>query len=86
MDYKNIIVKIGDDYIAEITLNRPENLNTFTVPLAIELNQALEELDSDTQVRVIIIKGAGRAFCAGIDVSDFANKSTMEYRKWVECM
>jgi len=35
---------------------------------------------------VIILKGAGRAFCAGIDVSDFSSKSTMEYREWVECM
>lgn len=86
MDYKNIVVQIGDDYVADITLNRPENLNTFNIPLAIELNQALEELDSEAQVRVIIIKGAGRAFCAGIDVSDFADKSTMEYREWIECM
>lgn len=86
MSYKNIIVETGDDYIAEITLNRPDNLNTFNVPLAVELSQALWELDSETQVRVIILKGAGRAFCAGIDVSDFSNKSTMEYREWVECM
>ena len=86
MDYKNIIVEIGDDYVAEITLNRPDNLNTFNIPLAVELSQALRELDLETQVRVIIIKGAGRAFCAGIDVSDFPGKSTMEYREWVECM
>jgi len=86
MDYKNIIVEIGDDYVAEITLNRPDNLNTFNIPLAVELSQALRELDLETQVRVIIIKGAGRAFCAGIDVSDFSGKSTMEYREWVECM
>ena len=86
MDYKNIIVEIGDDYVAEITLNRPDNLNTFNIPLAVELSQALRELDLETQVRVIIIKGAGRAFCAGIDVSDFSGKSAMEYREWVECM
>ena len=86
MEYKNIIVEPGDDYIAEITLNRPDNLNTFNIPLAVELSQAFRELDSETQVRVIILKGAGRAFCAGIDVSDFSNKSTREYREWVECM
>ncbi|MBW2594364.1 MAG: enoyl-CoA hydratase/isomerase family protein [Deltaproteobacteria bacterium] len=86
MGYKNIIVEIGDDYVAEITLNRPGSLNTFNVPLAVELNKALWELDSETQVRVIILKGAGRAFCAGIDISDFSSKSTMEYREWVECM
>lgn len=86
MSYENVIVEIGDDFIAEITLNRPDNLNTFNMPLAIELNQALHELDSKTEVRVIILKGAGKAFCAGIDISDFFGKSTMEYREWIECM
>lgn len=86
MNYENIIVEIGDDFVAEITLNRPGNLNTFNIPLAKELNQALNELDSENQSRVIILKGAGKAFCAGIDVSDFSNKSVMEYREWIECM
>ena len=45
MNYKNIIVEIGDDYVAEITLNRPDNLNTFNIPLAVELSQALREID-----------------------------------------
>ena len=86
MSYENIIVEIGDDFVAEITLNRPSNLNTFNIPLAKELNQALQELDSENQARVIILKGAGKAFCAGIDISDFSNKSVMEYRDWIECM
>ncbi len=86
MNYENIIVDIGDDFVAEITLNRPESLNTFNIPLAKELDQALHALDSDKQVRVIVLKGAGKAFCAGIDVSDFADKSIMEYRAWIECM
>lgn len=86
MSYKNIIVEIGDDFVAEITLNRPNSLNTFNIPLAKELNQALQELDSENQARVIILKGAGKAFCAGIDISDFSNKSVMEYRDWIECM
>jgi len=86
MSYETIIVDVGDDFVADITLNRPKNLNTFNVPLAQELNQALQELDADRQVRVIILKGAGKAFCAGIDVSGFSEKSTMEYRDWVECM
>lgn len=86
MNYENVIVEIGDDSVAEITLNRPNNLNTFNVPLAKELNQALQELDSETQTRVIILKGAGKAFCAGIDVGDFFDKSAMEYREWIECM
>jgi enoyl-CoA hydratase/carnithine racemase len=86
MNYDNIIVEIGDDFVAEITLNRPSSLNTFNIPLAQELNYALHELDSENKVRVVIVKGAGKAFCAGIDVSDFANKSVTEYRDWIECM
>ena len=86
MSYENIIVEIGDDFVAEITLNRPSSLNTFNIPLAKELKQALQELDSENQARVIILKGAGKSFCAGIDISDFSNKSIMEYRDWIECM
>ncbi|MBN2283825.1 MAG: enoyl-CoA hydratase/isomerase family protein [Deltaproteobacteria bacterium] len=86
MKYENIIIEIGKDHVAVITLNRPESLNTLNIPLAEELDQALWELDADKRARVIIMKGAGRAFCAGIDISDFSDKSVMEYRKWVECM
>lgn len=86
MGYENIIVDIGDDCVADITLNRPSSLNTFNTPLAKELDQALKKLDSEDQVRVIILKGAGKAFCAGIDVGEFSNKSVMEYRNWIECM
>ncbi len=86
MSYENIIVEIGDDFVAEITLNRPGSLNTFNIPLAKELNQVLQELDSENHARVIILKGAGKTFCAGIDIKDFSNKSVMEYRDWVVCM
>jgi enoyl-CoA hydratase/carnithine racemase len=86
MNYENVIVEVGDDFVAAITLNRPDSLNTFTVPLAKDLNRALLELDSDEKTRVIILKGSGKAFCAGIDISDFSNKSVTGYRDWVECM
>jgi enoyl-CoA hydratase/carnithine racemase len=75
-----------DNHIGEITLNRPDSLNTFTLDLASALNDALIRLDADAGVRVVIVKGAGKAFCAGIDVGDFFEKSTMEYREWIECM
>ena len=86
MSFESIMVAVGDDYVGEITLNRPQNLNTFTTTLARELSQALRELDADQRVRVVIVKGAGKAFCAGIDVSDFFDKSASEYREWIECM
>jgi enoyl-CoA hydratase/carnithine racemase len=86
MSYENIIVEIGEDFVAGITLNRPGSLNTFNISLAKELNQALWELDAEEKARVIILKGSGKAFCAGIDISDFSNKSVTEYRNWIECM
>ena len=86
MNYEHLIIEIGNDSVAEITLNRPAQLNTFNTPLAIELAQVLNELDSESRARVIILKGAGKAFCAGIDVSEFFDKTAMEYRAWTERM
>ena len=86
MGYENLNVDIGDDFVAEITLNRPEQLNTFNTPLAGELVQAFHQLDAETNVRVIIVKGAGKAFCAGIDVNELKGKTAMEYKAWIEHM
>ena len=44
MQYENIIVEIGEDFVASITLNRPQQFNTFSTPLAIELDQALKDM------------------------------------------
>jgi len=54
---------------ARITLNRPEKLNALSVRLQHELNTALWEADNDADVHVIILRGAGRAFCAGYDMT-----------------
>jgi len=86
MNYESIIVEVGDDFVAQITLNRPDHMNTFTTTLANELKDALLMLDKDKNVRVILIKGAGRAFCAGIDIGDFFGKTPSEYKQWIECM
>jgi enoyl-CoA hydratase/carnithine racemase len=83
---KTVIVDMLENHIGEITLNRPDSLNTFTRALASELTAALLQLDGDPAVRVIILKGAGKAFCAGIDVGDFFGKSTHDYRVWIERM
>ena len=80
------MVEIWENYVAEITLNRPENLNTFDSRMAEELYDALSTLDDDRNVRVILIKGAGRAFCAGIDVNELSGKTPIEFRKWIERM
>jgi len=86
MEYQHLIVETGDDFVGEITLNRPNQMNTFNTEMALDLDQALLALDQHKEVRVIIIKGAGRAFCAGIDVSEISGKSTLEYREWIERM
>jgi enoyl-CoA hydratase/carnithine racemase len=86
MPYETLIVETGPKFVAEITLNRPEQLNTFNSRMAEELHTALLSLEADQTIRVIMIKGAGRAFCAGIDVNELAGKTAMEYIAWIERM
>jgi enoyl-CoA hydratase/carnithine racemase len=56
------------DHVATITLNRPDRLNAFTRTMMKELLAAFDEIDADDDVRVVIMTGAGRAFCAGADL------------------
>ena len=86
MNYEKVIVETGENYVASITLNRPEHLNTFSSQMARELNDALVCLDNDQSVRVVLLKGAGKAFCAGIDVNELSGKTAMAYREWIERM
>ena len=66
-------IKVAEDAgIVTITLNRPERLNAFVGHMRRDLAEALEEAGSDPDVRVIILTGAGRAFCAGGDVNFMA--------------
>ena len=85
MEYQTVIVE-RRKHIGLITLNRPEQLNSFSSQLALELNSALQELDDDPQIRVIVIKAAGRAFCAGIDARELTGKNIVEIRNWVKVM
>ncbi|MCP4721485.1 MAG: enoyl-CoA hydratase/isomerase family protein [Desulfobacteraceae bacterium] len=83
MEYEQIIIETNENHVGILTLNRPESMNTFSSQMAKELNQGLIELDSNPQVRVILLKGAGKAFCAGIDVNELAGKTAIEYREWI---
>ncbi|WP_027370379.1 enoyl-CoA hydratase/isomerase family protein [Desulfovermiculus halophilus] len=85
MSYEAIRVEV-DEFIGTITLNRPENLNTFNTPLAREFAQALQELEDDQQVRVVVVKGEGKAFCAGIDITELEGKEAVDYYAWVQQM
>src|ERR1700692_1132180 len=58
-----------DGPIATITLNRPERLNTIVPPMPDELESAVALASRDSAVKVIVLRGAGRSFCAGFDFS-----------------
>ncbi len=86
MKFEKIIIEKNDNHVALLTLNRPESMNTFSSQMATELNQAFLDLDADPSIRVILLKGAGRAFCAGIDVNELADKTGIEYHEWIKKM
>ncbi len=67
MDYKYLLYDRKDS-IATVTLNRPEKLNSLSIDLQVELCNCISSLAEDDEVKVIILKGAGRAFCAGYDI------------------
>ncbi len=71
MTYEDLIYET-DGHIATITLNRPERLNAISGPMLRSFSRALAEADHDPDVRVIVITGAGRGFCAGLDLKDFS--------------
>jgi 2-(1,2-epoxy-1,2-dihydrophenyl)acetyl-CoA isomerase len=65
----SLLLTAVSDGVATLTLNRPEKLNALTRPLCEELITALRTASHDARVRAIVITGAGRAFCAGADLS-----------------
>ncbi|HEY7786520.1 MAG TPA: enoyl-CoA hydratase/isomerase family protein, partial [Pyrinomonadaceae bacterium] len=71
MIYEHIDVK-EESGIVTITLNRPEKLNALAGHMRRDLAEALEHAGSDRSIRVVVITGAGRAFCAGGDVGFMA--------------
>jgi enoyl-CoA hydratase/carnithine racemase len=85
MSFETILIEKRDK-IGILTLNRPQKFNTFNTRLAEELNAALCQLDEDNEVRVVIVKGAGKVFSTGIDVSEFHGKTLSEYHRWLTPM
>jgi enoyl-CoA hydratase/carnithine racemase len=68
MPYEHILLEVADG-IAKVTLNRPEKLNAFNQQMGAEISEAFADLDERDDVRVLVVTGAGRAFCAGADLS-----------------
>ena len=72
-EFENLLYETLDDgRICKVTLNRPEKLNALSNPLLMELGEALHDAEGDPEVRVVILAGAGRAFCAGYDLTTAA--------------
>jgi len=76
-DFETILYAV-EDGIATITLNRPERLNAFTARMMSDLIAAFDLTDGDDAVKVVIVTGAGRGFCAGADLSGGA--ATFDHR------
>ena len=71
-EFETVLVDI-DDGVATLTLNRPDNMNAFNHTMDREFHEAMWLLEADEAVRVIVVTGAGRAFCSGIDMSGGAD-------------
>ena len=78
MAYEHILYDV-DEQILTITLNRPDKLNAFNTTMLNELIDAFDRADADDTIRAIIVTGAGRAFCAGADLSGGAK--TFDFAK-----
>ncbi len=85
--YETLIVS-KEEGIANITLNRPNRLNAMSPQLMQDLNQVLDSIDSEENIRVVVITGAGRAFCAGgdveLDVAQISHKGAFGWKEYDE--
>ena len=77
MAYKTIIVE-AEDHVALIRLNRPDALNALNAELLDELDQAIDEAASNEKIRCIVLTGSEKAFAAGADIKDMAEKGFAE--------
>ena len=82
MTYQSIRYQLDDEGILTLTLNRPEQLNTLNAEMIHELLDALDRADDDDAVRAVVVTGAGRAFCAGADLS--SGEASFDPATWGE--
>ncbi len=71
---------------AWITLNRPKKLNAMTDALVDQLEAALDRAEADDEVRIVVVRGAGRAFCAGYDLEQEAHEGEPSITEWHELL
>jgi len=79
MAFSNIVLE-KRDLIGTLTLNRPEKLNAMTPALIAEMGEAFTEIEKDREIKVVVIRGAGRSFCTGYDLTvGLSDGSTERY-------
>jgi enoyl-CoA hydratase len=71
MAFDTILVERSPDGFATLVLNRPDKLNTLSIRMRQEIAQAVDELEADPAIRVLILTGTGRAFTAGLDLDEW---------------
>jgi enoyl-CoA hydratase/carnithine racemase len=82
-DYELVLYHADHDTgIARVTLNRPDRLNALNDQMQIEIADAVVQADSDPNIRVVIITGAGRAFCAGGDLNNLGGSTNGSGEGW----
>ncbi len=79
----DLILTRKEKCIGFVTLNRPDEMNTFTPEFAKQLDDALWTMENDDKVKVVVINANGKNFCTGISLDQFNNKSHSEYRKFI---
>jgi enoyl-CoA hydratase/carnithine racemase len=85
VDFETIRVRV-DGEVGHLTLSRPERLNAIGVGMLREISEAARWFDGQPEVRVVVVSGEGRAFCAGADLKDppVADAAPSEDRTWAE--
>ncbi|HEY3144020.1 MAG TPA: enoyl-CoA hydratase-related protein [Acidimicrobiales bacterium] len=68
---EHVLVDHPQPHVAVVTLNRPDRLNALSIDLALELDQTLHQVGSENDTWVVVLTGAGRAFCSGLDLKDY---------------
>lgn len=83
VEYEHLVYEVDDEHVCWLTLNRPEKLNAMNLRLIAELQAGLLRADRDEEANVVVVRGAGRGFCAGHDLDEDAaedRSSIYEYR------
>jgi enoyl-CoA hydratase len=73
MDFKTLLYE-KDGPVARLTLNRPDRLNAITEDMPFDIEASVNQANDDDGIHVIVLQGAGRAFCSGYDLKEFAEK------------